>query len=63
MDLSPLAGAARHRRSGPAALSALLDAVCEGVRDSGLSITVEALRYRVFGWHTTVEPPSSCTSS
>ncbi|MER6131248.1 caspase family protein [Streptomyces sp. NPDC001815] len=59
LDLSPLGGAARHRRSEPAALSALLDGVCEGVRDSRLSITAEALRYRVFGWHTTVEPPSS----
>ncbi|MET7850146.1 caspase family protein [Streptomyces avermitilis] len=59
LDLSPLGGAARHRRSEPAALSALLDGVCEGVRDSRLSITAEALRYRVFSWHTTVEPPSS----
>ena len=58
LDLSPLGGAARRRRSEPAALSALLDEVCEGVRDSHLP-TAEALRYRVFSWHTTVEPPSS----
>ncbi|MGW1956973.1 caspase family protein [Streptomyces sp. NPDC001920] len=58
MDLSPLGGAARRRGSEPAALSALLDEVCEGVRDSRLPVTAKALRYRVFGWHTTVEPPS-----
>ncbi|UPZ29177.1 caspase family protein [Streptomyces sp. LRE541] len=57
LDLSPLAGAARHRRSEPAALSALLDAVCEGVRDSRFPDTAAALRYRVFDWHATVEPP------
>ncbi|GAA4322301.1 hypothetical protein GCM10023086_47440 [Streptomyces venetus] len=59
LDLSALGGAARHHRSEPAALSALLDEVCEGVRDSRLSITAKELRYRVFDWHTTVEPPSS----
>ncbi|MER5572674.1 caspase family protein [Streptomyces massasporeus] len=59
LDLSPLGGAPRRRRSEPAALSALLDELCEGVRDARLSITAASLRYRVFHWHTTVEPPSS----
>ncbi|MFF8632722.1 caspase family protein [Streptomyces pilosus] len=57
MDLSPLGGTARRRGAEPAALSALLDEVCEGVRDSRLPDAVGALRYRVFGWHAAVEPP------
>ncbi|MET9518310.1 caspase family protein [Streptomyces sp. NPDC002994] len=57
MDLSPLVAAVRNRRAEPTALSALLDEVCDGVRDSRRT-TAEALRYRVFSWHTTVEPPA-----
>ncbi|MFI2367988.1 caspase domain-containing protein [Streptomyces sp. NPDC018833] len=57
LDLSPLVAAVRNVRAEPAALSALLDEVCDGVRDSRRQATTEALRYRVFSWHTTVEPP------
>ncbi len=59
LDLSPLGGATRRRWSEPAALRVLLDEVCEGVRDSRFQDTAKTLRYRVFSWHTTVEPPPS----
>ncbi|RST15219.1 caspase family protein [Streptomyces sp. WAC05374] len=59
LDLGPLGGSARHRRWEPTALRALLDEVCEGVRDSRLPAAAEGLRYRVFAWHTMVAPPSS----
>lgn len=57
LDLSPLGGTARRRRSEPTALRVLLDEVCDGVRDSRAANGADGLRYRVFGWHTLVEPP------
>ncbi|MFF5125663.1 caspase domain-containing protein [Streptomyces syringium] len=57
LDLLPLVTAVRTLKAEPTALSSLLDQVCDGVRDSRRSIVADALRYRVFSWHTTVEPP------
>ncbi|MEU9253814.1 caspase family protein [Streptomyces sp. NPDC048270] len=57
LDLSPLGGGTRRRWSEPDALRVLLDEVCEGVRDSRVELHAKKLRYRVFSWHTTVEPP------